>query len=82
MSKLFQSPSPVIGAFLLSLDMYLITKPGYKIGYYSFSRLLKEERIKEICEKSGDKVPDKSDLPVRIVFNQITIEKIEVDERA
>lgn len=61
--------------------MYLITKQGKKKGYYSFSRLIKEENIKDICDKYHEKVPKKPDLPVSIIFNQITIEEVEIDER-
>lgn len=42
---------------------------------------MKEEEIEELCRKLGNTVPTKSTLPARITFNQITIEKIEVDER-
>lgn len=61
--------------------MYLIHKPGGRKGYYSFSRLIKEESIKTYCFKTGEEVPTKDNLPVRIAHNQILIEEIEIDER-
>jgi hypothetical protein len=61
--------------------MFLIEKPSGFKAYYSFRRLIKEERIEEICAKSGDKVPVKNNLPKTIAYNQITIRELEVDER-
>lgn len=63
------------------MKIYTIKKPGYFLGYFSFKRLMKEERIEEICAKVQDKVPTKEKLPVTIAFNQIRIDVMEVDER-
>jgi hypothetical protein len=63
------------------MKVYTIKKHGYFTGYLSFRRLMKEERIAEICEKVQDKVPEKEKLPVKIAFNQIEIGFIDVDER-
>lgn len=63
------------------MKIYTIKKPGYTKGYFSFKRLLKEERIEEICNKVQDKTPDKDDLPIKLAFNQIDLNIIEVDER-
>lgn len=63
------------------MSVYLIHKPGYKKVYYSFRRLLKEEALEEKVKKTGEAVPDKDHLPVRILYNQVTIERVEVDER-
>jgi hypothetical protein len=61
--------------------IYLIETPSGRKAYYSFRRLLQEENIEDICKKSGDKVPARNTLPVRIAFNQITIMIVELDER-
>lgn len=63
------------------MKIYTIKKPGHFLGYLSFKRLMKEERIEEICKKVQDKVPTKDELPAIIAFNQITISTLEVDER-
>jgi hypothetical protein len=55
--------------------IFVIEKPGYKIGYFSFNRLLKENR--QVIPESVKK----SDLPVKIAFNQVLIYELEVDDR-
>ena len=61
--------------------IYLITKPSGKVAYYSFKRLLKDENIDAICKKTGEPIPDKNNLPVRLAYNQIKIEEIELNEK-
>jgi len=60
------------------MKIYTIKKPGYFTGYFSFEKLMKKERIKEICGKVQDKVPTKEKLPVKIAFNQIEIGVMDV----
>jgi len=61
--------------------IYLITINNRKKAYYSFSRLIKEENLVDICSKYHEKVPTKNDLPVTLIFGKIKIEKVELDER-
>jgi hypothetical protein len=63
------------------MKIYLITKPQGKKGYFSFRRLLSEEGIVEYYLKKGMTLPKKSELPVKILFNQIYLEEVEIDER-
>lgn len=65
----------------MPMKIYTIKKSGYHKGYFSFNRLMKEERIEEICKKTYDDIPKKEKLPVTIAFNQIHLDVIDVDER-
>jgi len=57
------------------MKIYVIEKPGYRLAYMSFNRLLRENR--QVIPESVKK----SDLPVKISFNQVLIYSIEVDEK-
>lgn len=63
------------------MKIYLIRKYDYIKGYYSFNRLLREEKILEICEQYREDVPKKDKLPTTIVFDRILIQEVEIDER-
>ena len=57
------------------MKIFILEKPGYRLGYLSFNRLLREN--KQVIQVEVKK----SDLPVKISHGQVLIYELEVDEK-